>query len=478
MTRFVTLTIRLGLLIGFISGLAVLALLASIPIAKMESTQHLPTIDNTQALALDNANIITMVGNKVLRSRQLLIENGRIKDIRPAGSPVDANVAVVDANDAWILPGLFDMHAHVYDRSYQVLSLTYGVTTVRNMAGFPFHLRWAEELRNGKWLGSNLLNASPILNSAENADPLGQVAVNSPEHARQLVARYKEEGWDYIKVYEDLSADSFRAILEEAGTQGLPVVGHIPYSVVDDAYELAAEMRTLEHVEEIYDGPLDYSFDRKELEQTAQRLAELGATVTPTLMIFDQLTHISSRKETYLGELPMEYINPLVKIIMNHTDAKRWLSASEEVARHNVEQNEFHRHIVRTLQRHRVNMVLGSDSGAIYAVQGVSTHDEMSLMVKAGLSPWSVLRTATSNAARAAGLDETHGTIEIGKTADLLMVWENPLFDLSVLREPRAVIKNGQYLNRERILELRILSLNHSSLYRTLGRLLEFQFYR
>ncbi len=478
MTRFVTLTIRLGLLIGFLSGMAVLALLASIPLAKMESTQHLPAIDNTQPLAIDNVNVITMVGNKVLRSRQIVIENGRIKDIRPAGSPVDANVAVVDANDAWILPGLFDMHAHVYDRSYQVLSLTYGVTTVRNMAGFPFHLRWAEELRNGEWLGSNILNASPILNSVENADPLGQVAVSGPEHARQLVAQYKDEGWDYIKVYEDLPADTFRAILEEAKAQGLPVVGHIPYSVVDDAYELAAEMRTLEHAEEIYDGPLDYSFDRKELENTAQRLAELGATVTPTLMIFDQLTQISSRKEAYLDELPMEYINPLVKIIMNHTDGKRWLSADDKIARHNAEQNEFHKQIVRGLQRHRVNMVLGSDSGAIYAIQGLSTHEEMNLMVEAGLSPWSVLRTATSNAAKAAGVDDTHGTIEIGKTADLLMVWENPLFDLSVLREPRAVVKNGQYLNRERILELRILSLKHSSLYNTLGRLLEFQFYR
>ena len=478
MTHFLTLTLRLALVIGLLAGLLFIALLASIPLAKMESIDDLPLTDNSQTLAIDNANVITMVGNKVLRNKQVIIENGQIRDIVPAGSPVQAGVALVDANNGWLLPGLFDMHAHVYDRKYQVLSLTYGITSVRNMAGFPFHLRWANELRNGEWLGSNLLNASPILNSAERADRLGQVAVSGPEHARELVKKYRQDGWDYIKVYEDLSAEGFEAIMEEAKVQGLPVVGHIPYSVVDDRYDFAGMMRTLEHVEEIYDGPLDYSFDEKKLENTVRELSSLGATVTPTLMIFDQLTQISRHKQAFIDELPLDYINPLVRMIINHTDGHRWLSADEELARHNAQQNQFHQAIVRALQRNRVNMVLGSDSGAIYASQGLSTHQEMKLMVEAGLSPWTVLRTATANAAKAAGLENSHGTIEKGKTADLVLVWDNPLFDLSVLSEPRAVVKNGQYLNRERILELRISSLNQSSSYTTLGRLLEFQFYR
>ena len=85
---------------------------------------------------------------------------------------------------------------------------------------------------------------------------------------------------------------------------------------------------------------------------------------------------------------------------------------------------------------------------------------------------------ATSNAAVVAGVGDTLGTVEVGKTADLVMVWDNPLFDISVLREPRAVIKNGQYLDREQLLDLRVSSLYQSHPYFTLGRLLEFQFYK
>ncbi|MFQ5645055.1 MAG: amidohydrolase family protein [Thiogranum sp.] len=478
MRTFISLTFRLVMYMTLLCGVIALVIFASVPLARLETPGDLPRVDNSRPVALDNANVITMVGNEVLKKRQLLIRDGRIMAIRPAGSPVSPEYRLIDANGNWVIPGLFDMHVHVYDRKYQVLGLSYGVTSVRNMAGFPFHLRWKRELENGEWLGSNLFSTSPILNASESADPLSQVGVDDPVRAAKLVARYKQEGWDYIKVYEDMAADVYAAVIREAKKQDIPVVGHLPYSVIEKDYRLGTAMRTLEHAEEIYDGPLEYRFDNAKLDATAQQLNAMNATVTPTLMIFDQLTRITSGGQQYVDTLSLQYLNPFVKFVMDNTDGQRWLVAGDKWRRHNVRENEFLRHIVSVLYRNRVNLILGSDSGAIYAVQGIATHDEMKLMLDAGLSPWAILRAATVNAARAAGVENTLGTVETGKAADLVMVSGNPLFDISILREPRAVIKNGQYLDRERILVLRVSSLNQSSPYLTLGRLLEFQLYR
>lgn len=478
MPRLVTLTIRLGLIVVLLAGTVAAVFLASIPLARMESAGDLPLFDNSQAIAIDNANIITMVGNQVLRNRQLRIENGLITEIVAAGSTVDPRFKLVDANNGWLLPGLFDMHVHVHDRKYQVLSLTFGVTTVRNMAGYPFHLRWAKELKNGDWLGSTLLSASPVLNDPEHADALANVAVSDVDKARQTVKQYKSDGWDYINVHANLAADVYRAIIDEAEMQDIPVVGQVPFEIVEQDYRLAGKMRSLEHAKDIFEGPLDASFDGTKLERTAQELAAIGATVTPTLMIFDHQLQLAEKKQVYLDSLSLEYLNPLARLLVDHRDARPWLAADQELQEDLARQNSFHKVIVRRFHRNKVNMVLGSNSGALYTIQGMSTHDEMDLMVNAGLSPWSVLKNATTNAARVASVDKTHGSVEIGKKADLLLVWENPLFDLSVLREPRAVFKNGQYLDRERILELRVSSLEQSHPYRSLGRLLEFQTYR
>ena len=97
----------------------------------------------------------------------------------------------------------------------------------------------------------------------------------------------------------------------------------------------------------------------------------------------------------------------------------------------------------------------------------------MELMVQAGMTQKAVLKAGTINAAETLGIGDRYGTIEIGKVADLVLVETNPLEDLGVLKQPKAVIKSGQWISKEDIQKLKISGENPSDLYVSFGRLLE-----
>ncbi len=463
---------------GKILAVIVLALLlisiAAIPLARWEMPDDLIAADNTQALAIDNVHLVTMVGNEILDDRQLLIRDGRIEDIRPAGSVVNDAYRLIDAQHAFLVPGLFDMHVHAMDRKNLVLSLAYGVTSVRNMGGYPMHLRWKRELANGTWLGSNLFTATPTMNGKKNANPLGQKVVTDPDEAREMVRRYHEEGWDFIKAYARLDVPVYEAIIDESAKLDFPVAGHVPYPVVEADYRLAEPMVTLEHTEDIFQGPLNFQYDDEALQSIATQLKEMNATITPTLMIFDHLTRLAREKQAFLDELPLEKLNPMMKLFVDQTAGARWLGAGERLQDSLEKRNMYFQHITRVLHETGVNLVLGTDWGAIYAIPGTSTHDEIALLQQAGLPAEAILAMATINAARVLRVEDQLGTIEEGKIADLVLVEQNPLEEPGHLRRPLAVIKDGQWLDEADLERLRQSAGNPSSIYLTMGRVFEF----
>lgn len=129
--------------------------------------------------------------------------------------------------------------------------------------------------------------------------------------------------------------------------------------------------------------------------------------------------------------------------------------------------------IVKVLDDEGIKLLVGSDAGTLYMPPGSSAHREMALLVQAGVSPITVLRAGTINAAETLEVDNQHGTIEIGKIADLVVVETNPLENIGVLETPKAVIKNGQWLAEKDIMELKASGGNPSNLFISFGRLLE-----
>ncbi len=455
-------------------GILILAVLGSVLASVYEPLDHLPKITDTQPLVLNNVHLLSKDGRQWQKNQQLVIRNGRIEHIGVTDVVSPSGYQVVDAQGAYVIPGLFDMHVHALDPQYLALSLSYGVTSVRNMGGYPAHLRWKNQLQKGQWLGSNLFISSPILNGEVYFDPFTQQRVTDPDHARELVARYQAEGWDLIKVYEGLRADVYAAIVDEALARGMLIAGHVPYDAIKHNYEAAAALTSIEHVEELFDGPLNGEFDYQKLTSISQQLKIMGVAVTPTLTVFDHLTQLSTHKESFKRDIPFDYMNPFHRWVMDQFDGNRWMTASQELAQYNQKVNRFQRDIVAELARHEVDLLVGTDWGAIYTIPGLATHQELTLLSEAGLSSRMILRAATVNAARALNVEADYGTVEVGKIADLVLVRADPLRDLSRLKNPQAVIKMGQYLDREDLLDLREQAKNHSSAYTTFGRVMEF----
>jgi hypothetical protein len=465
--------IKRGLLgvVALIAGVF-LVITLSIPISIYETPNDLLEVDIPSTLTVDNVHLVDVRTGEIQRDRQLRIVDGRITEINATGSVHAEGTDAIDAGGAFVTPGLFDMHVHIHDRKYFGLYLAHGVTTVRNMRGLPMHLRWKRELQNREWLGSNLYTSSPVLDGEKYAHALQQV-VTSPDEARRLVRLYQDAGYDVIKAYGFLDAPVFEAIVEEANAIGIPVTKHGPNAIQGLPLSSNRGLQSLEHVEDILQGALDFNFEPDALDEFLVELKSLNPVVTPTLTTYDHLTQLSEFKESFVDELPMQTLNPLYRTINREFVVNRWLASDDGQVEWNKKCRDHLLQIVKAMDDKEVKLVVGSDAGTLYLPPGVSTHREIELMVQAGMSPESVLKAGTINAAETLGIDDQYGTIEVGKVADLIIVESNPLENLALLKNPKSVIKSGQWLSETELQKLRTSGQNPSSFYVSCGRLLQ-----
>ena len=419
-----------------------------------------------------NVNLIPISTRGVVKHQQLEISDGKITAIRPSGTPISNGSRVVDAHGAFALPGMFDMHVHIDDRQQLRLALSYGVTSVRNMDGMPIHLRWKNELSRGDWLGASLYSASPSVHG-ENYSSSVDIVVSDTESAASLVDSFQSEGWDQIKIYVGLGRAEYEAILLRAQALGIDVVGHVPYSVVETDYSLSAGMRTIEHVEEIFQGPLKHEFSLEKLSQVTRELYSIGSVVCPTLITFEHLTRISEEKEAFVETLPTEYMTPFGRKYREIFNINRWLDVAKERAAYNRKELEFLKRIVGELDKQSVELVVGTDSGTNFVLPGISMQGELRLMYESGLEAQTIFEAATINSARALRLDAKLGTLEQGKQADLVLYADNPLEDISVIGNPLMVVKNGELLDRQDLARIRREAKGVAGWWISTGRYLE-----
>lgn len=433
--------------------------------------QDLLPVENQQALVIDNVNIVMVKTNQVLKNRQLVIHNGLITEINNgliteinnAKFPAKDGTRIIDGNGAYVAPGLFDMHVHLYDRKYLMLNLAYGVTSVRNLNGKKMHLRWRQELLNKEWLGSNLYTSSPIL-AGNDTHALNQ-KISSSQEGRNQVRKAKNNGYDLIKIYGYLDPEIFEAIIDEAKKIDISVTKHGPHPAKGSDWSHLAGLQSLEHVEDIFQGPLNYQFDDERLQHIALKLKELDVPIVPTLATFNHLTQLSNGKQKFINSLELDYLNPLSFDIESHFTVARWLKDNKEQSTYHLQKQQFLFDIVNVLNENKVKLLVGSDAGTMYTLPGIATHNEMRLLRQSGLSNAEVLKAATINAAETLEIDNQYGSVEIGKTADLILVMQNPLDDIQVLKNPYAVVKNGQWIDKQALEKLKISAKNTESYF-------------
>jgi imidazolonepropionase-like amidohydrolase len=402
-----------------------------------------------QDLAFTNVNLITMKDDKVLPDSTVLVKDGRITMVGKSGSvPIPQNYFVIDGRGRYLMPGLTDMHVHnLVSSSQHLLNLATGITTVRDMDGFPWMLEMRKQISSNKLLGPNMYITGHILNSY----PMGMYAtvVESPEAGRKLVREQKRFGYDFIKIHNSMSLEIYKAILEESHAQKIDAVGHIPHDIpVRIAIELG--QRTLEHFK-------GYVLDRN-LSLTGENYVD----ATRNADVWNCPTFYN-----YRGSLRGDAARKLVQeaIEMKYAswrDKQTWLQIAAKTDEEGIalQQNvlPLSQKIFKDLIRIGAKFITGTDSGGGYPfmVPGFSLHRELELFQESGLSAYETLKASTVNAADAMRRSDEFGTIETGKRADLLLLRSNPLQDVRNTLAIEGVAVRGIWLSRsdlDRILQ-------------------------
>ena len=402
----------------------------------------------TATLAIVGATLIDGTGAAPVPDSAVVIHDGRIVAVGPRTMvkiPKDAHI--VEANGKFLLPGLWDMHAHFEQVEWGPIYLAAGVTTVRDCGNeFEFITAVRDAIAQGRGLGPRLLLAGVVDGNGPLA--LGVERVDTPEQARSWVDRYHEAGFQQMKIYSSVKLEEVKAVADEAHRLGMTVTGHVPEGL--NGYQtIEAGQDQINHIQYVVDmmhAPFPsgmsrddrrksvaaMNFDTPEAAKAIAFLKDHHTVVDPTMALFELFGATTAKP-------PTSFEPGISKIAPELAQALTDVGPRSE--RSELGDKVFNKElaIVGTLHRAGIPIVAGTDQ----AVPGHSLHREIELYAQAGFTPMEAIQSATIVPARVMGLDKELGTIEKGKRADLILINGDPLADLHNTRNVEYVITNG-----------------------------------
>jgi len=399
-------------------------------------------------LAIVGATLIDGTGAAPLADSAVVIHDGRIVAVGPRSKvkiPKKANV--VDAKGKFLLPGLWDMHAHFEQVEWGPIYLAAGVTTVRDCGNeFEFITAVRDAIAQGRGLGPRLLLAGVV----DGTGPLGLSVqrVDTPEQARMWTDRYHAAGFQQMKIYSSVKLENLKAVADEAHRLGMTVTGHVPEGL--NAFQtIAAGQDQINHIQYIADimhapfpegmsrvdrrkATAELDLDSPDARKALMFLKEHHTVVDPTIALFELFSATTAKPvasfEPGVEKIAPELAQPLTDV--EPPSERSELGAklfSKDVA------------IVGALRRAGIPIVAGTDQ----AVPGHSLHREIELYVQAGFTPMEAIQAATIVPARVMGLEKELGTVQKGKRGDLILLTADPLADIHNTRAVEYVITNG-----------------------------------
>ena len=441
-------------------------------------------------LVIHNVTLIDASGAPPAPHTTIVIEEGRIVTLGPTGDiAIPTGSRLIDGEGRFLIPGLWDLHVHAMREGRAAwhfpLYLANGVTGVREMGTFLDSLdSWQARLAGG-YLGPRVVAAGHIVNGPPPTGavrpPPGRptpawvfaIPITSDEQARVVVDSLIRRGVDFVKVYGGLSREAYFAVAEAARDHSVPFAGHVPDAVTPiEAAE--AGQRSIEHLSRLLEactpGASDIEAEVKTL--TGSDLPEDSIRAAVRALVRDGLA-------TYSTEHCAPTIESFVENETHHvptlvvlrglakaddptvvTDPRRRYIPDKILSRWEPRSDVDYAiagmiydkrvEIVGDLHRSGVTIMAGTDaSDETNVFPGFSLHDELALLVEAGLEPLEAIQAASSTPANFLGHADSLGTIEVGKLADLLLLDADPLKDIRNTQRIAAVIFNGELLDRD-----------------------------
>jgi len=419
------------------------------------SLSSLSTDNGSEVFVLHGATLIDGTGSPPKSDAVVIINGNKIIAVTNQSEYLNhyfnnlngtqTGVRFLNLTGKYIMPGLFDMHAHVagvlkdsYDQaaSEKMLGmlLDYGITTIRNPGG-PTNesVSLREDILTGKIAGPEMFTAGRLLNTPELPVPFVEKQVTTEEEVIEEVRRQATSGVDFIKLYVGLNPELLKVAIDEAHSQGIKVIGHLYLTSWTDAANLGIDFLThgvpvspfllSEDKQRIFNltggGPFDHSLwldlvdlNSTEISNMIDSLVQNQIPVDPTLNVYEAILKQGS---------------------YDPQNEQRWNKVLQ---------------LTKIMHERGVQILSGTDIPNLKLVPGKSLHHELELLAEAGIKPMDIIKIATKNGAKALSIINQTGTIEPDKQADILILSANPIEDIKNIGKIDAVISNSRIIEK------------------------------
>jgi predicted amidohydrolase len=393
----------------------------------------------------------------------VIVDGARIRRVVPSSTAVPNDASVIDGTGQFLIPGLWDAHVHLTKLGKLSLPIfiANGVTGVRDMGSdFRDIQKWRSAIDSGESVGPQIKSSGEILESRTNIDRMKRegtvepvdrirIGVANVAEARRAVIRLAREGVDHIKMRTTPDLETFRAVADQARREGLPVAAH-PLEPPDELFR--SGLRSVEHFLAFppIDGP------ETERSQLFGRMKQSGVFMSDTSVNLDALVSLSYGDVKRRVDDAAGNIDARRKYLCGYLIAD-WREQLEELKDPETKKayGSLRQQLPvlyrddREMLASGVRFLAGTDAGVVLMYPGFSLHDELRKLVDdAGLSPSDALRAATYNLAAFYGKEGEFGSIEVGRSADLVLLRADPTKDIRNTTQIAGVMARGRWFDR------------------------------
>jgi hypothetical protein len=442
-----------GLVFAAISSFPLLAIYAAPP-------GDAPNLPAPARSIIRNVNIVTLDDRGILTGASVVINAGKIEKILVKGASGPPDAVVIDGKGGYLIPGLIDAHMHFNAEPELTSFLRYGVTTVFSLGthdeNIPKLLAARKHLASGVLVGAHLYATGPTVPVHHELKFVAEVA--------PFMAQLKSEGLEFVKVYNEIPQDIFDEIVKEAKKRGMGVFGHMPRRF-PVKYTLTHGLNVLAHMEELFftefEGPRDSGLDAlspdwmpdySKIDPILDQINANDVAIIPNLVSSYTFRALWEDEEKEFDLPDAKYIDPESLAAWRTGNYSRRDKIEKRMLREEIKYP-----LIRTLtyraQKKGILLLAGTDSPLPAIYPGRSLHQELRLMVAAGLTNEQALKTATINGGIATKkfVDPRTciGSIREGCEADLVLLRADPLEDIRNVDAIVGVMSDGQWYLRE-----------------------------
>jgi hypothetical protein len=414
-----------------------------------------------------NVTVIDGTGTPAMPHKTIVVRGERIAEIGAAARVrIPKGARVVEGRGRYAIPGLWDMHVHLwYPQNQLPVYVANGVTGVRDMGSdFAVTTAWRRESESGKRIGPHVVTSGPPVAGKPSDDKkLPVMVAATADDARRTFDKLDDMDVDFVKILSNLPHDAYIALAERARKWRMAFAGHVPSSVT--AWEaIDARQGSMEHLFGVFvacsseeaairaakkptPGVVE-TFNEQKARDLFKRSALYETRQVPTLTLWERMTYADTEHRVHDPRL--RFVPRTIRSTWPKPEEELKAAASPE-AMVGKPQLELAFRIVRIMQECGVEIMAGTDTGDPYTIPGVSLQRELELLVKAGLTPMDALRSATVIPARYLGWEESLGTLKSGMVADIVLLDANPLVDIRNVSRVSGVSIRGRYLAKPQL---------------------------